>query len=81
MKKSYDQIFEELKQQYTLEEIAEAFVFPGPTDGPEREAIRSQFGEFRRKIRAADTPEDKLISRMLQLRFQVQSYLRKRCRR
>ncbi|KAA2242414.1 hypothetical protein F0L74_07660 [Chitinophaga agrisoli] len=73
--KSYDEIFEALQQEYTLEEIAESFVFPGP-QGPEREAMLAEFTAFRKHARATETPEEKLIVRMLELRFQVQHYLK-----
>jgi hypothetical protein len=45
----YDKIFRKLRKRYTDEEIAEAFVFPGPT---QTEAEKAAFNAFLKDYRA-----------------------------
>lgn len=59
-----------LEKKYTPAEIAEAFIFPGSEEGKEGrlEALR----QFRKEREAKRTDKDRLIAKLLQLRFQIE---------
>lgn len=42
--------YKEIEKKYTPEEIAESIVFPGTKNTKEREAILSEFREFRKSM-------------------------------
>ncbi|HEY1202050.1 MAG TPA: hypothetical protein VGE79_13755 [Niastella sp.] len=67
--KSYDDVYNDLLKQYTPAEIAESFVFPGPTDKKQREVMLSAFREWRKKKSDEQTEERRVISRSLQLKY------------
>lgn len=65
----YYDLYNDLLKQYTPAEIAESFVFPGPTDLIQREAMLSTFRAWRKKKMAEQTEESKAISHLLQLKY------------
>ena len=67
--------FKEIEKKYTGEEIAESLVFPGTKDLKEREAILSEFRNFRKNISDKQTEKNKRISLLLQLKFLIEDYL------
>ena len=64
-----------LEEKFTPEEIAESIVFPGTKNEKEREAILSEFRNFRKKISDNQNKESKTISQMLQLKFLMEDYI------
>ncbi len=67
--------YKEIEKKYTPEEIAESIVFPGTKNTKEREAILSEFRDFRKNISDKRTEKSKTISLLLQLKFLIEDYL------
>lgn len=67
--------YKEIEKKYTPEEIAESLVFSGIKNKKEREAILSEFRDYRKTISDKQNEESKIISRLLQLKFLVDDYL------
>jgi plasmid maintenance system antidote protein VapI len=64
-----------IEEQYTPQEIAESFIFPGTKNKKEREAMLSEFRTFRKKISTEQSEESKVISKLLQLKFLIEDYI------
>ena len=64
-----------IEKEYTPEEIAESFVFPGPKNPKEREALLAAFRKHRKKISDQESERTKLISQLLQLKFLMEDYI------
>jgi plasmid maintenance system antidote protein VapI len=67
--------YKELEKKYTLEEIAESYVFPAGTEGHERDEVLSAFRTFRKEKASAQSEENKYRTRLLQLRFILEDYI------
>ena len=65
-----------IEKEYTPEEIAESFVFPGSKDVTEREALLEAFRQHRKKVSNKHSDKTKLISQLLQLKFLIEDYLK-----
>jgi hypothetical protein len=63
------------EEKFTPEEISESIVFPRTKNEKEREAILSEFRNFRKKISDNQNKESKTISQMLQLKFLMEDYI------
>lgn len=67
--------YKEIERKYTPQEIAESIVFPGTKNTKEREAVLSEFRDFRKGISDKQSEKSKTISLLLQLRFLIEDYL------
>jgi len=67
--------FKEIEKEYSSKEIAESLVFPDTRNSVEREDALIAFRKLRKEIADAQTEESKIISRLLQLKFQIEDYL------
>lgn len=67
--------YKEIEKKYTPEEIAESIVFPGTKNTKEREAVLSEFRDFRKGISDKQSEKSKTISLLLQLKFLIEDYL------
>jgi plasmid maintenance system antidote protein VapI len=67
--------YKEIEKKYTPEEIAESIVFPGIKDTKEREAVLSEFRDFRKSKSDKQSEKSKTISLLLQLKFLIEDYL------
>jgi plasmid maintenance system antidote protein VapI len=65
-----------IEQEYTPEEIAESFVFPGSKAPGEREAALEAFRQHRKNVSDKQSDKTKLISLLLQLKFLIEDYLK-----
>ncbi|MHA4811485.1 hypothetical protein ACX0G9_25520 [Flavitalea flava] len=65
-----------IEKEYTPEEIAESFVFPGPKAPKEREALLETFRQHRKKVSDKQSGKTKLISQLLQLKFLIEDYIK-----
>jgi plasmid maintenance system antidote protein VapI len=65
-----------IEKEYTPEEIAESFVFPGPKDPKERESLMEAFRQHRKKVSDKQSERTKLISQLLQLKFLIEDYIK-----
>ena len=64
-----------IEEQYTPQEIAESFVFPGTKDPEERELMLAEYKKYRKQLSDNETEEGRIFSRLLQLKFQMEDYL------
>ena len=64
----YDKLFEEMKKQYTLEEIAESMLFPGKKPTPEEHA---EFVKLRMELWNSKTPEQRIKNHLLGLKYRM----------
>ena len=62
-------------EQYTPEEIADAFVFPIKLTAKQQLEADRQLAEHREKRRAEMTETEKLHFKLLQLKFQLEDYI------
>lgn len=69
--------YKELSKKYTQKEIAESFVFPPTKNKKEREAMLSELSQLRKQAASKQTPKEKMISLLLQLRFLIEDHLNK----
>ncbi|HWK05823.1 MAG TPA: hypothetical protein VNS58_19415 [Puia sp.] len=65
-----------IEKEYTPEEIAESFVFPGPQAPKDREALLEAFRKHRKKVSDKQSERTKLISQLLQLKFLIEDYIK-----
>lgn len=68
--------YKEIEKKHTQEEIAEALVFPVSASVDERNELMSAFKEIRKRQLAKQSGEDKLIAKLLQLKFLIEDYLK-----
>lgn len=69
-------IYKKLLKQYTPEELAESFVFPVKYTARQQEQANRDLAAARKKSQAAMTEDIKIELDLLQLRFQLESYLK-----
>lgn len=62
-------------KRLTAEELADAVVFPHGLSKPEKDADDAAFIEIRKKALRETTAKQKLTSRLLQLKFELEDYL------
>ncbi|HVX01507.1 MAG TPA: hypothetical protein VHA52_13880 [Candidatus Babeliaceae bacterium] len=67
--------YNEIAKKYKPKEIAESFVFPGSKNKETRRKQIEAFREYRKQAEAGLSKKDKLISRLLQLKFQMEDYI------
>lgn len=65
----------ELKKKYTDKELAESFVFRNKLTPNQKEVSDKLLKEMRGKIQSEITPKQLLLSRLLQLKYQIEDYL------
>jgi transcriptional regulator with XRE-family HTH domain len=64
-----------LKEKYTSKELADAFVFRTKLSAKEKKESDAYLSEMRNKEREKITPTQLLLSRLLQLKYQMEDYL------
>ena len=67
--------FEELQKKYTLEEIAESYVFPHGLTPSEKEAADKELREYRLEMLRKMTPAERFHGHLLGLRYRMQETL------
>jgi plasmid maintenance system antidote protein VapI len=65
-----------IEKEYTPEEIAESFVFPGPKTLRERNELLEAFREHRKKLSVKQSDKTKLISQLLQLKYLIEDHIK-----
>ena len=74
-KEYYKSLYEKLLSEYTKEELAEAFVFPPDLNAEEEEEAERQLKEDRLKRLANRTPEERVLSGILRIKYQMKEYI------
>lgn len=67
--------YKDLTDKYTPKEIAESFVFPRSKNKKHRQSQIEAFQEYRQKVSNSLKEKDRLISLLLQLKFQIEDYI------
>jgi hypothetical protein len=65
-----------LNEKYTDKELAESFVFRDDLSPEEKKQSDADLREIRNKLRSKVTPKQMLLSRLLQLKYQIEDYLK-----
>lgn len=77
LKKSFGmKSFKELEKEYTPKEMAESLVFPDTRNTEERDNALVELRQFRKKVADNQTEKNRVISKLLQLKFLMEDYLR-----
>jgi len=71
----HDNIFKELRKKYTLDEIVDSMLVPAELSEAKENQANAELRAYRMKILAGMTDEDRIISDVLRLRFQIENYL------
>lgn len=72
----YKKLYEKLRKQYTDEELAEAFVFPPDISEEEKKKADKELWEFRKRQMLNRTPEEKILSNLLSIKYHIEDYTR-----
>jgi len=67
----------DLSKKYSNKELAESFVFRSQLSKKQKEEADNELREVRKKAKEQMTSKQKLLARLLQLRFQIEDYSRK----
>ncbi|PWV44851.1 hypothetical protein [Chitinophaga sp. S165] len=68
--------YKEIEKKHAPEEIAEGLVFPVSAGRDERKELISAFKGIRKKHAEKQSEENKLIAKLLQLKFLIEDYLK-----
>ncbi|AEA43377.1 hypothetical protein [Fluviicola taffensis] len=66
---------DKLNDKYTNKELAESFVFRNKLTANQKVESDLQLNEMRKNIQQSITPKQLLLSRLLQLKYQIEDYL------
>jgi plasmid maintenance system antidote protein VapI len=69
-------LYKELEKKYSSKEIAGSFVFPGTIKEKGKLEKIEAFQQYRKTFESRQTEKDKLVSKLLQLRFQMEDYIK-----
>ena len=64
-----------IMEQYTNDEIAESFVITEKLSAKQRKEADWQLKKARKKVQSEMTEEERLVSKVLQFKFQIEDYL------
>ena len=65
-----------MHEKYTDKELAESFVFRDDLSAEEKKQSDADLREIRNNLRSKVTPKQMLLSRLLQLKYQIEDYLK-----
>lgn len=66
---------EKLKNRYSKNELVESFVFRSELTKAQKKTADIELTEIRQKLKSMQTAEVKIVSNLLQLKFQIEDYL------
>jgi len=72
----YEKIYQKLKKQYTDEEIVEAMLIPADLTEEESATLSAEMKEIRFQKLREMTEEDRILSDIMRLRFNIENYLK-----
>lgn len=70
-----EDLYKKLRQKFTDEELVESFVFPHGLTEKEKEKADQELWEFRKKRLQEMTPEERIYSGLLRIKYQVKAYV------
>lgn len=77
MKKKKD-LFTELRKKYTLEEIADAIVFPVELTPEQQKEAKEELAKARKKGQEEMSEETRIELKLLSMRFRIEDYINKK---
>lgn len=75
MANDYHKIYLQLKEKYTDEEIADFAMIPADSTTEEAQKAREEFVEWRLKRRESLSEQDKMLSALLAIKYQIKRYI------
>lgn len=76
-KKYYENLYEELSEKYTKEELVESFVFPSDLSEEEKANAAKELWEHRKKLLQNRSEEEKIYSNLLRLKYEIEDQVSK----
>jgi len=73
----YDKIYQQLKEKYTNEEIADSIMIPADLSKEEKTALAAEMKAIRFQKLSETTAEDRILADVMRLRFDIEAYLQK----
>ncbi|MEM6261960.1 MAG: hypothetical protein AAGI38_05595 [Bacteroidota bacterium] len=73
----YEEIYQQLRKQYSDEEIAESMLIPADLTKEEQAEADRQMREIRMERLQNMTEEDRILADVMRLRFQMEGYIKK----
>ena len=71
----YEKIYQELRKQYTDEEIADSLLIPADLTEEERQQADAELRAFRMKLLQERTEDQRIYADLLRFRYQMEAYL------
>lgn len=72
---SYDEIYQELRKTYTVEEIAESYMIPATLTAEEQKISDEEFRKIRFELLNNRTEKQRILSEVTRLRIKIDAYL------
>ena len=72
----YEEIYQKLREKYTDEEIADSMLIPADLSEEEKQALAEEMRAIRMQKLREMTEEDRILSDVMRLRFQIESYVK-----
>lgn len=70
----YEKIYQQLREEFSDEEIAAGYVFPDDLDQKEKEEIEEEFKKLRLKALRERTEEQRLLSELMRMKLLMRDY-------
>lgn len=71
----YNKIYQKLSKEYSDEEIVDSMLIPEDLTSSEKKELAAEMKEIRMKKLREMTDEDRILSDVMRLRFQIENYL------
>lgn len=73
----YEKIYQKLKKKYTDEEIVDSMLIPADLTEKEKKELATEMKEIRKQKLRETSEEDRILSDVMRLRFQMEDYIKK----
>ncbi|MBL7794026.1 MAG: hypothetical protein JNK77_16985 [Saprospiraceae bacterium] len=70
-----EEIYQKLKEQYSDQEIADSMLIPADLTEKEKQTLAEEMKAIRMQKLREMTEEDRILSDVMRLRFQIESYI------
>lgn len=70
-----EEIYQKLKEQYSDQEIADSMLIPADLTAEEKQSLAEEMKAIRMQKLREMTEEDRILSDVMRLRFQIESYI------
>lgn len=70
----YEKIYQQLREEFSDEEIAAGYIFPDDLDQKEKEEIEREFKKLRLKALRERTEEQRLLSELMRMKLLMRDY-------